>query len=64
MENDALIGAYIKRAEIVVKIFVEFKDAKGAKSCKEKLHGRYFGGKIISAEIYDQDLYDHNDFSG
>ena len=51
-------------AEIVVKIFVEFKDAKGAKSCKEKLHGRYFGGKIISAEIYDQDLYDHNDFSG
>jgi poly(U)-binding-splicing factor PUF60 len=51
-------------AEVVVKIFVEFKDAQGAKGCKEKMHGRFFAGRIITAEIYDQDLYDHNDFSG
>lgn len=51
-------------AEILVKIFVEFKDPRSAKGCKESLHGRYFGGRIISAEIYDQDLYEHNDFSG
>ena len=51
-------------AEVIVKIFVEFKDSQSAKNCKDKLHGRYFAGKIISADIYDQDLYDHNDFSG
>ena len=51
-------------AEIIVKIFVEFKDARGSKACKEGLHGRYFGGRIISAEVYDQDLYEHNDLSG
>lgn len=51
-------------AEVIVKIFVEFKEARGTKACKESLHGRYFGGRIISAEIYDQDLYDHNDLSG
>ena len=51
-------------AEVIVKIFVEFKDAKGTKACKESLNGRYFGGRIISAEIYDQDLYEHNDLSG
>lgn len=51
-------------AEIIVKIFVEFKEARGTKACKESLHGRYFGGRIISAEIYDQDLYEHNDLSG
>ncbi len=51
-------------AEVIVKIFVEFKDSKSAKACKDSLHSRYFGGRIISAEIYDQDLYDHSDFSG
>merc|ERR1712141_735585 len=51
-------------AEIIVKIFVEFKEAKAAKAAKSALNGRFFGGRIVSADIYDQDLYDHNDFSG
>ena len=51
-------------AEIIVKIFVEFKDAKAAKAAKSALNGRFFGGRKISCEIYDQDLYDHSDFSG
>ena len=51
-------------AEIIVKIFVEFKEAKAAKAAKSALNGRFFGGRKISCEIYDQDLYDHSDFSG
>lgn len=47
-----------------VKIFVEFKSAKSAKAARDALHGRYFGGRIISAQIYDQNLYDDNDLSG
>ena len=51
-------------AEVLVKIFVEFKEAKAAKTAKGALNGRFFGGRIVVCEIYDQDLYDHNDFSG
>ena len=51
-------------AEVIVKIFVEFKESKAAKGAKAALNGRFFGGRIVSADIYDQDLYDHNDFSG
>ncbi|XP_040577276.1 poly(U)-binding-splicing factor PUF60 [Lepeophtheirus salmonis] len=51
-------------AEIIVKIFVEFKDHSSAKRAKDSLGGRFFGGKIVVAEIYDQDLYEHNDLSG
>ncbi len=51
-------------AEVIVKIFVEFKAHDGARQAKEKLHGRFFGGRKVIAEIYDQDLYDHNDLSG
>lgn len=51
-------------AEVLVKIFVEFKDSKAAKTAKQALNGRFFGGRIVNCEIYDQDLYDHNDFSG
>ena len=51
-------------AEVLVKIFVEFKTAQAAKKAKSELDGRFFGGRIVSCRIYDQDLYDHNDFSG
>ncbi len=51
-------------ADIVVKIFVEFKEATSAKSAKDSLNGRFFAGRRIVADIYDQDLYDHQDYSG
>jgi len=51
-------------AEVLVKIFVEFKTAQAAKKAKNELDGRFFGGRIVACRIYDQDLYDHNDFSG
>ena len=53
-----------ENAEVIVKIFVEFKSADAAKSAKESLNGRFFGGRRLVADIYDQDLYDHNDLSG
>ena len=49
-------------AEVLVKIFVEFKTAQAAKKAKNELDGRFFGGRIVACRIYDQDLYDHNDF--
>ena len=51
-------------AEVIVKIFVEFGRADGAKAAKEALHGRFFGGRQVVATIYDQDLYDNDDLSG
>ncbi len=53
-----------ENAEVLVKIFVEFKNADAAKKAKEALNGRFFGGRRVVAEVYDQDLYDHNDLSG
>ena len=51
-------------APVIVKIFVEFKVAASAKRAKEALHGRFFGGRVVTADIYDQDLFDHSDLSG
>lgn len=28
------------------------------------LNGRYFGGRLVKAESYDQNLFDHGDLSG
>ncbi|RWS30398.1 poly(U)-binding-splicing factor half pint-like isoform X1 [Leptotrombidium deliense] len=51
-------------AEIIVKIFVEFSATKEAISARDSLNGRFFGGRIVKAELYDQTLYDDNDLSG
>jgi len=51
-------------AEIIVKIFVEFKQSSEAVKGRDSLNGRYFGGRIVKAELYDQILYDDNDLSG
>ena len=51
-------------APIIVKIFVEFKDSASARKSKDALHNRFFGGRIVVAQIYDQELYENQDFSG
>ena len=51
-------------APIIVKIFVEFKDSSSARKSKDALHNRFFGGRIVVAQIYDQELYENQDFSG
>lgn len=51
-------------AEIIVKIFVEFSTTAEATRGKDALHGRFFGGRRVIAELYDQSLFDHGDLSG
>lgn len=51
-------------AEVIVKIFVEFGDAAAVEKGCQALNGRYFGGRVVQAEKYDQDLFDANDLSG
>lgn len=31
---------------------------------RDSLNGRFFGGRTVRAELYDQTLYDDNDLSG
>ncbi|XP_052101830.1 poly(U)-binding-splicing factor PUF60-like isoform X1 [Mytilus californianus] len=51
-------------AEVIVKIFVEFtKQIEVERGCSS-LNGRYFGGRIVTAEKYDQDLFEAKDLSG
>lgn len=51
-------------ADIIVKIFVEFGASFEADKACNALNGRYFGGRLVRAEIYDQALFDHQDYSG
>jgi hypothetical protein len=50
--------------DVVVKIFVEFKQPEAAQRAKDSLHGRFFGGNKVVAQLYDQELFDHEDLSG
>lgn len=52
------------KAPVIVKIFVEFKDSSSARKAKEALHNRFFGGRVLIAQIYDQELYENQDLSG
>ncbi|XP_076367734.1 poly(U)-binding-splicing factor PUF60-like isoform X3 [Tachypleus tridentatus] len=51
-------------ADIIVKIFVEFSQSSEAIKARDALNGRYFGGRTVKAELYDQILYEANDLSG
>ncbi|CAF0964197.1 unnamed protein product [Rotaria sordida] len=51
-------------AEQIVKIFVEFQNSKEAEKSAESLNGRWFGGRMIKAELYDQVAYQAEDLSG
>ncbi|XP_071477815.1 poly(U)-binding-splicing factor PUF60-like isoform X3 [Diadema antillarum] len=51
-------------AEVIVKIFVEFSDPSEAEKAADALNGRWFGGRMVRAESYDQDKFDSSDLSG
>jgi len=51
-------------AEVIVKIFVEFTAGSGAEKARDSLNGRFFGGRMVRSDIYDQALYECNDLSG
>ncbi|VDN33956.1 unnamed protein product [Gongylonema pulchrum] len=47
-----------------VKIFVRFESTQEADTARQALDKRYFAGREILAQHYDQILFDHNDYSG
>lgn len=51
-------------ADIIVKIFVEFSASSECTKATDALHGRFFGGRRVIAQSYDQALFDHGDLSG
>jgi len=51
-------------AEILVKIFVEFKQPADMEKAVKVFNGRFFAGRQIRAATFDQSLFDANDLSG
>ncbi|CAI4223263.1 unnamed protein product [Auanema sp. JU1783] len=47
-----------------VKIFVRFSDPTEVDSARAGLDNRFFDGRTVKAEVYDQALFDHNDLTG
>uniref|UniRef100_A0A1A7WD95 Poly-U binding splicing factor a n=2 Tax=Iconisemion striatum TaxID=60296 RepID=A0A1A7WD95_9TELE len=50
-------------AEIIVKIFVEFSEAAEMNRAIQALNNRWFGGRKVVAEVYDQERFDSSDLS-
>jgi len=44
-----------------VRIFVQFKDKSSAQDAVKMLHRRCFGGKIVDAQIYDENSFEEED---
>ncbi|CAG8437787.1 15277_t:CDS:10 [Acaulospora morrowiae] len=47
----------------LVKIFVHFEEGSAAEKAKEKLDGRWFGGRRISASLFDLKKFQTGDYS-
>ncbi|NXD45908.1 PUF60 factor, partial [Copsychus sechellarum] len=50
-------------ADIIVKIFVEFSVAAETHKAIQALNGRWFAGRKVVAEVYDQERFDNSDLS-
>ncbi|XP_073668824.1 poly(U)-binding-splicing factor PUF60-B isoform X2 [Paramisgurnus dabryanus] len=50
-------------AEIIVKIFVEFSDAGEMNKAIQALNNRWFAGRKVVAEVYDQERFNNSDLS-
>ncbi|KAJ8010166.1 hypothetical protein DPEC_G00072170 [Dallia pectoralis] len=50
-------------AEIIVKIFVEFSMATEMNKAIQALNDRWFGGRKVIAEVYDQERFNSSDLS-
>ncbi|XP_035285428.1 poly(U)-binding-splicing factor PUF60a isoform X1 [Anguilla anguilla] len=50
-------------AEVIVKIFVEFSMASEMNKAIQALNNRWFGGRKVVAEVYDQERFDNSDLS-
>ncbi|KAB5579550.1 hypothetical protein PHYPO_G00196300 [Pangasianodon hypophthalmus] len=50
-------------AEIIVKIFVEFSDSGEMNKAIQALNNRWFAGRKVMAEVYDQERFNKSDLS-
>ncbi|KAF7652441.1 hypothetical protein LDENG_00096670 [Lucifuga dentata] len=50
-------------AEVIVKIFVEFSEAAEMNQAIQALNHRWFGGRKVIAEVYDQERFNNSDLS-
>ncbi|KAL2085607.1 hypothetical protein ACEWY4_018927 [Coilia grayii] len=50
-------------AEIIVKIFVEFSEASEMNKAIQALNNRWFAGRKVIAEVYDQERFNNSDLS-
>lgn len=50
-------------AEVIVKIFVEFREVAEMNRAIQALNHRWFGGRKVAAEVYDQERFDNSDLS-
>ncbi|XP_035025583.1 poly(U)-binding-splicing factor PUF60a isoform X3 [Hippoglossus stenolepis] len=50
-------------AEVIVKIFVMFSDAAEMNGAIQALNHRWFGGRKVVAEVYDQERFENSDLS-
>ncbi|XP_051572662.1 poly(U)-binding-splicing factor PUF60-B-like isoform X3 [Myxocyprinus asiaticus] len=50
-------------SEIIVKIFVEFSDAEEMNKAIQALNNRWFAGRKVVAELYDQARFNNSDLS-
>lgn len=50
-------------AEIIVKIFVEFSDSEEMNKAIQALNNRWFAGRKVVAEVYDQERFNSSDLS-
>ncbi|XP_045908050.1 poly(U)-binding-splicing factor PUF60a [Micropterus dolomieu] len=50
-------------ADVIVKIFVEFSEAAEMNRAIQALNHRWFGGRKVVAEVYDQERFDSSDLT-
>ncbi|XP_040910631.1 poly(U)-binding-splicing factor PUF60a isoform X2 [Toxotes jaculatrix] len=50
-------------ADVIVKIFVEFSEAAEMNRAIQALNHRWFGGRKVVAEVYDQERFESSDLS-
>ena len=53
----------LKGCEPIVKIFVQFADPDGAELAKKELGGRFFAGRKINAQTYDETAFEMKDYT-
>ncbi|XP_028284082.1 poly(U)-binding-splicing factor PUF60a isoform X3 [Parambassis ranga] len=50
-------------ADVIVKIFVEFSEVAEMNRAIQALNHRWFGGRKVAAEVYDQERFENSDLS-